>query len=120
MIQCSVRGWVERLKLDTADTSSVNGGDLNVSLVSPRGSPGVSDDVVVLSALGSVSNGGNGVIELGSASGGVQNTGGVVLEDSLVGLDGDRNWLLVDGSLELRDGSGWDVGVVLNLNLSLG
>ena len=43
-----------------------------------------------------------------------------MLEDGLVGLDGDRHWLLVDGSLELRDGSGWDVGVVLNLNLSLG
>ena len=103
MIQCSVRGWVERLKLDTADTSSVNGGDLDVSLVSPRGSPGVSDDVVLLSVLGSVSNGSNGVIELGSASSGVQNTGGVVLENSLVGLDGNRHWLLVDGSLELRD-----------------
>ena len=43
-----------------------------------------------------------------------------MLEDGLVGLDGDRHWLLVDGSLELRDGFGWDVGVHLNLNLSLG
>jgi len=70
-------GWVKRFHLDTADTSSVNGGDLDVSIKSPRGTPGVSDDVVVLSVFGSVSDGGNGVIELGSASGGVHNTAGV-------------------------------------------
>merc|ERR1719263_1905705 len=82
-------GWVERLHLDTADTGAFDSGDLDVSLISPRSSPGVSDDVVLLSVLGSVSNGGNGVIELSSASFGVQDTTGVLLEDSIVSLNGD-------------------------------
>jgi len=103
MIQSSVSGWVERLHLDTADTSTINGGDLDVSLVSPRGSPGVSDDVVVLSTLSSISDGGNGVIELGSASLGVHDTRCVLLEDGFVGFDGNRDWLFGNGSLKLRN-----------------
>merc|ERR1711907_620569 len=82
-------GWVERLHLDTADTFALDSGDLDVSLISPRGSPGVSNDVVLLSVLGSVSNGGNGVIELSSTFFGVQDSTCVLLEDSFVGLDGD-------------------------------
>ena len=48
--------------LDTADTKSVNSGDLDVSFVSPGRSPGVSDEVVVLSGLGSITNGSDGVV----------------------------------------------------------
>ena len=112
--------WVEGLHLDTADTGTIDGGDLDVSSVTPGSTPGVSDDVVLLSGLGSVSDGGNGVIEGGTTGLGVEDTTSVHLEDGLVGLDGDGGWGLSDGSLQLGDGVGWDVSVRGNTNLTLG
>jgi len=104
--------------LDTADSDAWDGGDLDVSLVTPGSSPGVSDKVVVLSALSSVADGGHGVIELGSASGGVENTTGVHLEHGSVGLEGHGHWGGGDGGLEGIDG-GWGHGLVgLHVNLS--
>jgi len=98
----SVRGlWVERLHLDTADSLALNGSDLDVSLISPGSSPRVSDNVVVLSVFSSVTNSSDGVVKAGSAGLGVHNTRGVLLENGLVGLDGDGNWLLVNGSFKL-------------------
>ena len=111
-------GWVEGLHLDTADTWSFDGSDLDVSSISPGGTPGVSDEVVVLARLGSVSNSGDGVIEVGSAGGGVEDTSGISLEDELIGLDGHGDWGLGNGSLELGNGVGWDVLVVGNVDLS--
>ena len=67
----SVGGWVERNLLDTADTKTINSSDLDVSLISPGSTPGVSNNVVLLSVLGSITDGGDGVIELSSASLGV-------------------------------------------------
>jgi len=95
--------------LDTADTGgSFNGGDHDVTLISPVWSPGVSDDVVRLSVLVSISDSGDGVIELGSASGGVENTTGVTLESHLVGFDGNRDWSLSDSGKELSGRVGLD------------
>jgi hypothetical protein len=95
--------------LDTADTgSSFNGGDHDVTLISPVWSPGVSDDVVRLSVLVSISDSGDGVIQLGSASSRVKNTTGVTLESHLVGFDGNRDWSLGDGSEELAGRVGLD------------
>ena len=95
--------------MDTADTGgSFNGGDHDVTLISPVWSPGVSDDVVRLSVLVSISDSGDGVIELGSASGGVQDTTGVTLESHLVGFDGDGDWSLGDSSKELSSRVGLD------------
>lgn len=111
--------WVDGLHLDTADTSSVDGGDLDVSFVSPGWAPGVSNDVVVLSSLGSVSDGGDGVVKLGSAGWGVENTAVVELEDGLVGLDGDGDDSLVEGSLELRNAVAWHVGVSSDSDFTL-
>ena len=116
----SVSGWPERGLLDTADTDTVDGSDLDVSLISPRSTPGVSDEVVLLSVLGSVSDSGDGVIEGGSAGGGVEDTTVVELEDGSVSLNGDGGWSLGNGSLELGDGSGLDVSVGLDLDLALG
>ena len=116
----SLGGWPERDLLDTADTDTWDGSDLDVSLVSPRGTPGVSDDVVVLGSIVSVSDGGDGVVELGSASGGVEDSTGVHLEDRSVGLNGDGGWSLGNGSLELINGLGSNVGVGGNTNLTLG
>ncbi len=117
---CSVGVWVEWVELDTADSSTVTDvGNLHVSLVSPGGSPGVSEDVVVLTVLGSVSNEGDGVIEGGSARGGVEDTGLVELEDSLVSLNGDGDWLLGNGGLGLGGGSWGGVHVGGDLNSGL-
>jgi len=88
--------------LDTADTGgSFNGGDLDVTLISPVWSPGVSDDVVVLSVFVSISDSGDGVIEVGSAGGGVKNTTGVTLESHLVGFNGNRDWSLGNSGHQL-------------------
>ena len=91
-------GWVGWLLGDTA----LVGGDLDVSLISPGGTPRVLDEEVLLTVLGSVSDGEDTVVESGSASGG-DDTTVVSLEDVLVGLDGDGNWSLGEGSLELSD-----------------
>jgi hypothetical protein len=104
--------------LDTADTFTGNGGNLDVSLKSPRSSPGVSNEVVVLARLGSVTNGGDGVVEVGSAELGVQDSGFVGLEHGSVGLNGDGNWSLGNGGLQLVDGLSWDGGIGLDIDLS--
>jgi len=107
--------------LDTADTSSepsILGGDVDVTSISPSWSPGVSDDVVGLSILDSITDGGDGVIKGGSASGGVHDTTGVSLENLGVGFDGDGDWSCSNGGKEgggrpsldgvdLRDESDW-------------
>ena len=120
MTNISLSGWVEGLHLDSADTWSFDGSDFDVSLLSPSSTPGVSDDVVVLSGFGSVSDGGNGMVELGSASGGVEDSTGVSLEGRSVSLNGDGDDSLSNGGLELGNGVGWNVLVSKNLELSLG
>ena len=106
----SLHVWPDGGLLDTADTGGTfNGGDHDVTLISPVWSPGVSDDVVRLSVLVSISDSGDGVIELGSAGGGVNNTGGVTLEDTGSGADGDGGWSTSDGSLKLGSGFWCDV-----------
>ena len=72
--------------LDSANTISIDGSDVNVALISPRSTPGVSHDVVLLSTAGSIADGGDGVIEVGSASSGVEDARLVALEDRFVGL----------------------------------
>ena len=97
----SVGGGSERLHLDTADTFAFNGSDLDVTLVTPSCTPGVSYDVVLFTTLSSVTNSGDGVVKVGTASSGVENTAVVHLEDRLVGFDGDGNDTLVKGGHEL-------------------
>jgi len=71
--------------LDTADAVVeevlVLSGNVDVSLVSPTSSPGVSDDVVVVAAIVSIADTGDSVVEGGSASRAVNNTALVALED---------------------------------------
>ena len=97
----SVGVRVEGVHLDTANAWSVNGGNLDVSLVTPSSSPGVSNDVVLNTVLVSVTNGSDGVVEVSSAVSRVQDSTSVALEDVLVGLNGHGDWLLGNGSLEL-------------------
>jgi len=89
--------------LDSADTSSFDGGDLDISHITPASGPGVSDDVVLLSTLGSVTDSSNSVIKVGSALGGVHDTAVILLEDHLVSLNSDRDDTIIDGGLELRN-----------------
>ena len=89
------------MHLDTADTLSIDGSDLDVTLVSPGSGPGVTDDVVLFTSLGSISDSSDGVVKVGSAGGGVEDTALVLLEDGSVSLNGDGDDTLVDGSLEL-------------------
>merc|ERR1712178_574219 len=57
------------------------------------------------------------MVELGAASA-REDTALVELEARLVGLDGDRDRLLLDGSLKLRLGVGLDIGVARDLDSS--
>ena len=105
----------------SVDTADVLNTDLDVSFGSPRWSPGVLDEEVVLSAFGSVSDSEDTVVKLGSASRGGDNTAGVRLEDSLVGLDGDGHWSVGEGSLKVDTGGvRLDISVSTNLTSSLG
>ena len=94
--------WVDWLVLDTAGTFS--GGDhgkSHVAFLSPDGAPGVLHDPVFLTVLRSITNNKSGVIKVSSTARVVENTTFVLLEDSFVSLDGDRDWLLSDCSLHL-------------------
>jgi len=115
---CSVGGSSERLHLDTADTLSIDGSDLDVTFVTPGSTPGVSHDVVVFTTLGSVSNSGDGVIKVGTASSGVENTAVVHLEDRLVSLDGHSDNILLKGSFELGYRVSWNPGGASDGNLT--
>ena len=72
-----------------------------------------------MGSLSSVSDSGDGVVELGSAGGGVEDSTGVHLEDGGIGLNGDGGWSLGNGGLELWDGFGGNVGVGSNSDLTL-
>ena len=87
--------------MDTADTGSWGNSDLDVTINTPVWSPGVLDKVVFLSVLSSVTNGKDSMVEGGSALSRGKDTTSVGLENGLVGLDGNGDWSLGNGSLEL-------------------
>jgi hypothetical protein len=96
-------GWPEGDLLNSADTGSFDGSDSDVTGFSPASTPGVSDDVIVLTSFTSVSDGGDGVIELSSALWVVEDSRFVALEWHGVGFNSDGSWSLGDGGLKL----GW-------------
>jgi len=106
--------------LDTADTDTVGDTDSDVTLLTPLGSPGVLDDVVVLTVLGTVTDGEDGVIHLSSALGGGDDTTGVLMEGWLVSLNTNGDWLLGNGSLKLIWGVLWNILRLGDLNLTFG
>jgi len=73
-----------------------------------------------LSAGGAPSDGEDGVVEAGSASCVVEDTGAVELEAGLVSLNGDGERTAGEGGLHGGDVVGGDVGVTGGLNVSLG
>jgi len=89
-------------------------GHEDVSLVTPCGSPRVSDDI----SIGSVSDGGHGVVdESTSREAGwvIVDTSLVGLEGSAVGLDVDNDWSFLNGLLKSISASCLNVGVALGL-----
>ena len=104
------------LLLDSADTGTGLNSDLDVSGGSPGGAPRVLDEVVRGTVLGSISDGEDTVIELGSASGSGEDSRLVRLEGDFVGLNGNGDGGFVEGSLELVGVVGGDHGVAGGLN----
>jgi hypothetical protein len=116
----SLDAGVDGAHLDTADTGSIDGSELDVAINTPGGAPGVLDEPVVLSVLVTVADGEDGVVECGSASFGVEDTGGVGLEDVGVSLDRDGDGLSSKGSLEGGNGVGADLVGAGDLDLGVG
>jgi hypothetical protein len=87
-----------RLISDTANTVSTN---LDVSFVTPGWAPRVLDEEVILTVLGTIADSKDTVVKLGTARGASDNTLGVTLEGHLVSLNGNRDGLLSNGSLQL-------------------
>ena len=87
--------------MDTANTGTVFDSDLDVSSLTPGITPGVLDEVVLDSVFDTISSGEDTMVKIGTALGSSDDTSFVELEDEFVGLNGNRDWLLVKGSFEL-------------------
>jgi len=105
--------------LDTAETSAGHNLDLDVARLAPGGAPGVSHEPVVHAGLGAPADDVGGVVEVGTAGGVGEDTGGVVLEAELVSLDGDGEGGGNKGVLHGIRGVGGDVLPASALNTSV-
>ena len=78
---------------------SVDGLDVDVSVLTPAFAPGVAHNVVLDTVIGSTpADSDNGVIDPGGAVGGLgDNTAGVALENTVASGDSDVHGLLVKG-----------------------
>jgi hypothetical protein len=103
----SVNGHVE----DTAGTISVvellDGGDVNVTRVTPRSTPRVLDDESFKNTDLLVTDSEDSVVNRGTATSG-DDTGLVELEDRLISLDGNRDGGINQSSLQLVRALGSD------------
>jgi len=111
-------GWVHK---DTADTFSALGvkGHSDVTGLSPGSSPGVSDDSIVDSTFGTVTDSGDGVIEVGSISTVVEDTTSVTLEVVVGSIDGNTCWSGSDSGFQGSRVVVFDRSVRCNLDNSL-
>jgi len=89
----------------TAGTSAFRHGEFDVTIVTPGGVPGVTDDKVALISIITVTNSEDGVVNLGGAAVvGSDDTALVGLEDLGLGVDGDTDGTLgLDGILDAVD-----------------
>lgn len=109
-------GRSRRLGVDSADTSTVSDSDLDVTFFSPSRTPGVLDEEVIVAVFGTVTNGEDSMVELGSTGFGGDDTLLVSLEDGFVGLNSDRYRLLIKSGLELIRRIGGDIVEILDAN----
>jgi len=87
------------LLLDTANTFARFDTDLDVSSISPGGTPRVLDKVVILASFSAESDSENTVIKLGTTSGSSDDSSLVRLEGGLVSLNGYGDGSLDEGGL---------------------
>jgi len=100
--------------LDAADAYARGDSDLDIAFVSPGCAPGVLDEVIFnTGGVSAVANCKNTVVQSGSTSTGGDYTSFVVLKDSCIGFNSDRNWVFGKGSLEL----GWVVNCYICVGL---
>ena len=111
----SVGGWSVSVQKDSINTRSVSViGNSDVSLLSPVGSPGVSNEPIVLAVFSSISNCGDGMIELSLGHNLVVRVDSSIIELPLQarGIDRDASWLGSNSSLQLGRALLWDAGKV--------
>jgi len=96
----SVGGGTDGVFLDTTNTGTGLNTDLDVSMVSPAGTPRVLNPVEFFARLSSVSDGEDTVVEVGSAARSGKDTRLVGLEGSLVSFDSNGSRSLGEGGLE--------------------
>lgn len=85
--------------MNTADSSAVLDGKSHVALLAPAGAPRILHDPVFLAIFRAVANQQGGVVKGSSALGRVKDSAGVLLEDCLVSLERDRDWLFLKSTL---------------------
>lgn len=106
--------------LDAADADAVDGCNLDVAFVTVGGTPGVSDDVVVLARLGTITDSSDGMVESGSTVWIVEDARLVVSKRHGISVHSHRGWALSNGSLELINRLWWDVGIVSDSHFTFG
>ena len=75
--------------MDTADAWSVDGGDSDVAFLAPVGGPGVPDEEVVKTVLGTVADCKDGMVEGRATVWAVDDSALVLVEDWVVRFDKD-------------------------------
>lgn len=106
------------LHLDTANSSAILNGHLHVALISPGGAPRVLHEPVLLATLSAVADEEDSVVKLSTACGVVKDATAVGLEARFVGLNSDRDGLLVEGRLQSGDVVTGDIHVSIRLGCS--
>jgi len=104
-LDVSVGGDDVRVVLRSANTLTFYGSELDVTLISPASTPGVSDDPVVDTVLGTPTDSGDGVVDLGTAGSTSEDTASVELEGRAASSKSNSNNTLFDTSFVLSNGS---------------
>lgn len=107
MVDLSVSVGLDKVSvvLRSADTSTFLSSELNVTFVTPAGAPGVSDDPVVLAILVTPTDGGDGVVDLGTAGSTSEDTASVQLEGGAASGKSNTEDTLFSSSLVLGNRS---------------
>lgn len=98
---CSAHTRISACTLDTAAAYTITlNTNLAITILAPASSPRVLDQVELFSILRTIANGKNGMVMSGTAAR-ADNTRFVILDNTLVGLNKNRDWLLSNSSLHL-------------------
>lgn len=119
IIICSFSSWSDRVHEDTADAVSILvESDSEVTLLTPRVTPRVSDDKVIFTFLRTITDGGDGVILLVTTFLGINDTFVIELESIAFSIDTNASWLNGDGGLKLRNTLLWNLMVAFDTNFA--